>query len=141
MTRLVLDASVIVKWIFPDDRKESNVAQALSILQGIKEGTIRVLQPPHWLAEVAAVVSRLAPEQASEAVGLLYAMELPILDEPEVYIRACELSALLDHHVFDTLYHAVALCQAETIFLTADMRYHRKAFAHGSIGMLRDFSS
>lgn len=141
MTGLVLDASVIVKWIFPDDRKESNVTQALSILAGIKEGRMYVLQPPHWLAEVAAVVSRLAPERAPEAVGLLYAMELPVLDEPEVYARACELSALLDHHVFDTLYHAVALCRADTTFLTADMRYHRKAFRQGSIRMLRDFSS
>lgn len=127
MTHYVLDASVIVKWVFPDTSTESHVAEALAVLAGIRAGTLRVLQPPHWLAEVAAVATRLAPELAQEAVGLLYAMELPVLDTPDVYTRACELSARLNHHVFDTLYHAVALSRPGVVLLTADERYDYKA--------------
>ena len=66
-------------------------------------------------------------------------MEIPILDAPEVYIRAGELSVQLEHHVFDTLYHAVALCQPDAALLTADMHYYRKAYGFGRIGRLRDF--
>ena len=37
MTTVVLDASVIVKWIFADRAEESHSLQALQILQFIKE--------------------------------------------------------------------------------------------------------
>ena len=140
MTYYVLDASVIVKWVFPDTNTDSHVAEALAVLAGLRAGTLGVLQPPHWLAEVAAVVTRLAPELALEAVGLLYAMELPIIDTPDVYTRACELSIRLNHHVFDTLYHAVALSRLGGVLLTADERYYHKAHSlDESIMRLADF--
>ncbi|MGQ0809994.1 MAG: hypothetical protein ACT4OO_02060 [Nitrospiraceae bacterium] len=37
MTTVVLDASVVVKWIFADRAEESHSLQALQILQFIKE--------------------------------------------------------------------------------------------------------
>lgn len=55
MTTVVLDASVVVKWIFADRTEESHSLQALQILQSIKESRLAVVHPPHWLAEVAAV--------------------------------------------------------------------------------------
>jgi predicted nucleic acid-binding protein len=66
-------------------------------------------------------------------------MELPTLDEPENYFRACDLAADLDHHVFDTLYHAVALSLADGRLVTADERYWRKARRIGQIERLRDY--
>lgn len=139
MTQLVLDASVVVKWVFPDPSIESHATRAMEVLQGLKSGEITVLQPPHWLAEVAAVVARLDPGIAQQAVALLYAMKLPVLEELEVYKRACELAIQLNHHVFDTLYHAVALCQPETFLLTADDRYYVKARSIGGMIHLQDF--
>ncbi len=135
----VVDASVAVKWIFSDEEREPDVSKALAVLQEIQSGEVQVLQPPHWLAEVSAVVSRVAAELVREAVGVLYAMEIPVLDTLEVYNRACELAVQLDHHVFDTLYHAVALCSAETLLLTADERYYRKAEQTGCISRLEEF--
>lgn len=139
MTTIVVDASVAVKWIFPDRPQESNALQAIQILQYIREGRCSIVQPPHWLAEVAAVISRLEPAIVRQAIALLYALEFPVADEAEVYERACDLAITLGQHVFDTLYHAVALTQPDALLVTADERYYRKGETLGRIVRLRDF--
>ena len=140
MTTVVLDAGVVVKWIFADRAEESHSLQALQILQFIKESRVSVIQPPHWLAEVAAVTVRLDPERARQAVSLLHALEFPVTAGVEVYQKAYELSAELNRHLFDTLYHAVALTEPGAILVTADEQYYRKAFTAGRIVRLREFS-
>ena len=77
MTTVLLDASVVVKWIFADRAEESHSLQALQILQLIKESRISVVQPPHWLIEVAAVTVRLDPQRARQAVSLLLPLSFP----------------------------------------------------------------
>jgi predicted nucleic acid-binding protein len=136
---VVLDASVIIKWVFADRAEESHSLQALQILQLIQESRLGVVQPPHWLAEAAAVISRLDAGRARRAVSLLYALELPVAADVEVYLKACDLSASLKQHVFDTLYHAVALYESEAILVTADERYYRQAYRIGRIVRLKDF--
>jgi predicted nucleic acid-binding protein len=136
---VVLDASVIVKWVFADRAEESHSFQALQILQLIKESRIGVVQPPHWLAEAAAVITRLDPNRAPQAVALLYALEFPVMTDVEVYQKACDLSASLAQHVFDTLYHAVALHESGAMLVTADERYYRVAHRIGQIVKLKDF--
>lgn len=138
MTTVVLDASVVVKWIFADRTEESHSLQALQILQSIKESRLAVVQPPHWLAEVAAVTVRLDPERARQAVSLLHALEFPVAAGVEVYQKACELSASLNQHLFDTLYHAVALTEPGAMLVTADDQYYRKAHKAGRIVRLKD---
>ena len=136
---VVLDASVIIKWVFADRAEESHSLQALQILQLIKESRLGVVQPPHWLAEVAAVIARLDPGRARQAVSLLYALELPVMADLEVYQKACDLSVSLAQHVFDTLYHAVALNESSAMLVTADERYYRAAHRIGRIVKLKDF--
>lgn len=140
MTTVVLDASVVVKWILADRTEESHSLQALQILQFIKESRVTVIQPPHWLAEVAAVIVRLAPERARQAVSLLHALEFPVVTGVEVYHKACDLSASLKQHLFDTLYHAVALTESSATLVTADEQYYRKAHRAGRIVRLKEFS-
>lgn len=140
MTTVVLDASVIVKWIFADRSEESHSLQALQILQFIKDSRASVVQPPHWLAEVAAVTVRLDPQQARQAVSLLHALEFPVSGGVEVYRKACELSASLNQHLFDTLYHAVALTEPGAMLITADEQYYRKAHTIGRIVRLKEYS-
>ncbi|MBX3326493.1 MAG: type II toxin-antitoxin system VapC family toxin [Nitrospira sp.] len=139
MTTVVLDVSVIVKWVFADRAEESHSFQALQILQLIKEARLAVVQPPHWLAEVAAVIARLDPSRARRAVSLLDALELPVITDSEVYQKACDLSASLAQPVFDTLYHAVALYKPGTVLITADERYYRQAHTIGRIVRSHDF--
>lgn len=140
MTRLVVDASVVVKWLVPQRKDEADTEQALILLDGIKGGRVRVHQPVHWLAETAAVLARLSPETAAEDVADLYAMSLPVESGPEVYLVACDLAQSLNQHVFDTLYHAVALTLPNTVLVTADARYERSARRRGAVLLLRDLS-
>ncbi len=136
--RFVVDASVVVKWIFPDRPEESHTPLALSLLESIRSGDVDIRQPPHWMAEVAAVCVRMDPQVAEEAVILLTAMEFQIVETVEVYKIACHLSKTLSHHLFDTLYHAVALSSPEITLITADMQYYRKAKNIGAILPLSD---
>jgi predicted nucleic acid-binding protein len=53
--------------------------------------------------------------------------------------RAADLSISLNHHLFDTLYHAVALEEGATL-VTADDAYFDKAKHLGGIELLADFA-
>lgn len=127
---VVIDASVAVKWLLPDPKTEADLDRALALLEQVREGKVRPIQPPHWLAEVSAVIARSKPEIAREAVELLVALELPVEESLSVYRRAAVLAVDLDHHLFDTLYHAVALERGISL-VSADLRYLRKAEALG----------
>jgi predicted nucleic acid-binding protein len=52
--------------------------------------------------------------------------------------RAADIAIALDHHLFDTLYHAVAL-EVGAILVTADEVYFNKARGLGAIQLLADF--
>src|SRR5690242_18319138 len=137
MKSIVIDANVIIKWIFPERPNENNATQAIFLLQAIKQGNFKVYQPPHWIAEVAAVVVRLQSSITKDTINLLHALEFPIISEPEIYEIACQLSERCNHHLFDTLYHATALYGGYS-FVTDDSKYYRKANKTGSIILLED---
>ncbi|HLX09517.1 MAG TPA: type II toxin-antitoxin system VapC family toxin [Thermoanaerobaculia bacterium] len=133
--RVVIDASVAMKWILRDAVREAQTGAALSLLRCIQAGSDEAIQPPHWLAEVAAVLARLRPEIAESTVDLLDALELPVAADPAIYRRAVRLAVELDHHLFDTLYHAVAL-ERDAVFVTSDDGYRRKASHLGAVADL-----
>ena len=53
--------------------------------------------------------------------------------------RAIDLARQLDHPLFDTLYHALALATPGATLVTADSRYFDKARHLGQIAWLPDF--
>ncbi len=130
--RFVIDASVAVKWFFPESSEKQNTEQAISILQRMGSGSFEPLQPVHWMSEVVAVFNRLDPNIVDNAIDLLDAMEFATADGTEVYKRASAIAREARHHVFDTLYHAVAL-EHEVDLVTADIKYLNKA---GKLGRL-----
>jgi len=136
--KVVVDASVTLKWLFDDPATEPLTAEATRLMQAVAEGSLEVVQPPHWLAEVAAVLTRKAAASAEADIRLLINMELPVVDNPELLLRASRLSSQLNHHLFDTLYHAVALDQG-IVLITADEHYLRKALPIGQICWLADW--
>ena len=136
MKKLVVDASVIVKWVLPDRIEEQKTDKALSILQRVRASEITVHQPPHWLAEVSGVLTRLSPETVVDDIVDLYDMNFDVCETLELYIKASELASELDHHLFDTLYHAVAVTMTDTVLITDDHRYFRKAERIGHIELL-----
>jgi predicted nucleic acid-binding protein len=138
---LVLDASVILKWLLEDPAREPDTDRASAVIQSVVRGDLEILQPAHWLIEVATVAARLTPQTAIQDVGMLAAMQLPTSDDPNVMRRATVLAIETDAHLFDTLYHAVALEHKDALLVTADDRYRRKASHYGKIASLRDWDS
>jgi predicted nucleic acid-binding protein len=136
---LVLDASVIIKWLLKDPERETGTEKATQIMELVAWGELGALQPVHWLAEVGAVLARESPATAANDVTMLFALELPILSDPLVLRRAVDLAIELRQHVFDTLYHAVALEIPDATLVTADNRYLRAARGKGRILDLLDW--
>jgi predicted nucleic acid-binding protein len=130
---LVLDASVIVKWLLQDPEREADTDQATAVIEAVISGRIAVTQPVHWLAEVGGTLVRLSPKTAEEDVAMTQALGLPVSDHPDILSRACRLAIDLNHHLFDTLYHAVALETQDATLVTADRRYFNKARRLGRI--------
>ena len=136
----VVDASVAVKWFIGNAPDEGNIAKALQLLRAGISGDMTFVQPPHWATEIAAVLARLMPGLASDNIADLLLFDcVRVADSVHVYQRAVVLSQTLNHHLFDTLYHAVALEENATL-ITADKRYYDKAESLGGIMMLEDFS-
>ena len=138
---VVLDASVILKWLLEDPARESDTEKASALIQSVVSGRQEILQPVHWLAEVAAVAARLVPQTAVGDVEMLAAFEFPTTDSPAVIRRATSLAIETSHHLFDTLYHAVALEHEDALLVTADERYYGKAECYGTIRTLHDWGA
>lgn len=137
---LVVDASIVIKWLLNDPEREEDTERATRLMQWIVEAREPVVQPVHWLVEVGAVLARLSPETAEDDVLMLQGLELPINDSPAVLGRACKLAIDLEQHLFDTLYHAVALETQDAILVTADDRYRRAGGQHGRILQLAEWT-
>ncbi len=135
----VVDASIIVKWFLKENPHENYVEEALALLNAFKENKITIIQPVHWLAEVAEVTARVAPNISKRVITDLYLLNIRTCNEREVYLRANTIANKLEHHLFDTLYHAVALYSKKGIFLTADTKYFKKAQSLGNIQHLSGF--
>lgn len=135
---VVIDASVVIKWLLQDP-SEAGTHKATYLMETVIKGEQPVLQPTHWLAEVGAVLARESPITAADDVAMLSALELSATDELQVLRRGVELAIELKQHLFDTLYHAVALENPESILITADERYHLAARAKGRIIGLMDW--
>jgi predicted nucleic acid-binding protein len=137
---LVLDASVVIKWFFRDDPNEQHAEQALQILSALGTGELQLVQPAHFMAEVSAVLAREKPAQAQSDIADLLNVEWRISDSAAIYATAISLASSMNHHLFDTLYHAVALHQPDALLITADMRYYNKAQNAGRVILLENFS-
>jgi predicted nucleic acid-binding protein len=138
---VVLDASVVLKWLLEDPAREPDTDKAFALIESVVRGQLQILQPVHWLAEVAAVASRLTPTTAVRDVEMLAALEFPTSDDPNIMQRATILAIQTNQHLFDTLYHAVALENDDAFLVTADDRYCTKAERYGMVASLRNWHS
>lgn len=133
--KLVLDASVLLKWFARDCPEEDHVDGAMAIFDRVQRAEVEVLQPPHWCAELMSVLARKHPRHVNTAVQLLDLVEFPVADGWRLYQCAAGLAVQYEHHLFDTLYHAVALEYGAEL-ITADRKYYNKAMDLGGISLL-----
>lgn len=137
---LVVDASVALKWFLNVTEGEPDRDRALTLLNGVDNESVQLVEPAHFIAEVAAVLARVKPDAADDDLLDLLNIEYRIIETQETYARALELSIRYQHHLFDTLYHAVALEVEDASLVTADRRYYDKAGGEGRIILLADWS-
>jgi predicted nucleic acid-binding protein len=137
--RLVVDASVAVKWFLKERPDEPHLAQAEAVAAAIELSGTVLLAPAHWILEIIAVLARTDPGAVDDALLFLDDMKPTTIQGVPVLKRAADLSISLEHHLFDTLYHAVALEEGATL-VTADETYFEKAKQLGGIGLLADFA-
>jgi predicted nucleic acid-binding protein len=120
---VVIDASVILKWILPRG-SEPYQDQAQSLATLIKAGSIRVGVPSLWYFEVGNLLVRKYPLQADQQLANLCL----ILEPCEVSDKTGwqkKILALVEQHgvtFCDAAYHALAIIQ-QGIFVTADEKY------------------
>jgi len=130
--RYVIDASVIIKLVVPEDG--SDAMHMLAALH--RAGTIRLLAPDFALTECANVLGRYArrtgtpPEDMQEAFQILCQLEIEEVAHRELVEDSLTLSMRHDRAVYDVLY--LALAQKEGISLiTADERFVNALKPHG----------
>lgn len=136
--RLAVDASVAVKWFLRTRSREQYLDEADAVARTIGLPGSELFTPDHWSAEVVAVLAHNDPSAIDDAILLLDDMRPRHIRGPKILKRASDMAIALDHHLFDTLYHVVALETGSTL-VTADARYYSKAHSVGSIMMLHDF--
>ena len=138
--KLVIDASVALKWALAEAPDEQDAALAVALLDLVESQGHEVCQPPHWLAEIVGVMARRHPNLVAETLRAARGMDFQTADDDDIYLRAADLSHRLNQHLFDTLYHAVALERGATL-VTADERYFAAAKGEGSIETLKTLSN
>ena len=69
--RLVIEASIAVKWVIRDPLVERDADKALAILGAIRARALDVIEPPHWMLEVLAVIARERPQRVPLTLGIL----------------------------------------------------------------------
>jgi predicted nucleic acid-binding protein len=136
---VVVDASVVLKWLLEDPQHEEDTERATALMRRIVEEEERSIQPVHWLLEVGAALTRISPDSVEDDVLMLQGLSLAVDDSPEVVRRGCRLAVELGQHLFDTMYHAVALENPDAVFVTADERYFEKGEPLGRIARLAEW--
>ena len=130
--RVVVDASVAVKWVL--DERGSEAAASLREQE--------LIAPALWLAEAANVLWRHA--QTGEITGneaaeyfseLLQAPVATLPIEPHL-TQALKLAIEIGHPVYDCIYLALAL-QHRTHVVTADRRFASAASTPNLAGSVR----
>lgn len=120
---LVVDASVVVKWYFPEQFSE----HALSILDRALADETSLVAPDLMLYEVANVLwksvrgQRLALEEAELALQHLVRSPIRLIEASLVASRALQIGADTGRTTYDASYLAVAEV-FDTATLTADER-------------------
>lgn len=127
---LVVDASVAVKWVIP----EEGSTRARALLGAAARGEARLLAPDVYVAEVANVlwkrshlIGDLRDDEAREALENTLATLPTLAPSTALASQALELALTFGRSLYDCLYVALAL-RASCPLVTADRRLVR-AFA------------
>lgn len=125
MTRVVLDASVALKWALPPP--EPLVTESVHLLQQYAKGEIDFLVPDIFWVEVSNVLwkgprqRRWSRSTAERIASEMKNQNFPTVASVALMTDALKIALTYDRSVYDCLYVALAI-QSETQMITADER-------------------
>jgi predicted nucleic acid-binding protein len=124
MQLAVVDASVALAWVIPEEKTGPQAVQLLLSYQG---NQVRLLAPSLWEYEVANALKvgvlrkRLSPEEGKEALNSLLGLGIALTDFSEVADTAWELALAQGLSIYDAAYLALAQHRNCRLY-TADKR-------------------
>lgn len=110
--KLVVDASVAVKWFVEEDGSAAAARLLESPLR--KSGWNELIAPEFLLLEVVAVIGRRAraravdPDYPAQVLQALRKLKLSLTPDSELLDHATQLSVTLRHPLYDCLYLALS---------------------------------
>jgi predicted nucleic acid-binding protein len=122
MTRLVIDASIAIKWVVEEEETEAALA--------LRNNT-ELIAPDLIIAECANILwkkvqrDELVESEALIAARLLQRVDVEILATRNVLEMATRLAIELGHPAYDCIYLALAI-ESDCRFCTADKAFVRK---------------
>lgn len=133
MVKIVIDSSVVVKWVSQDD--ELNLEQADKLLNDVRAGRVELVAPELAKYEVgnALIKKGLSEIQAFQSLGTVYSLPVRFVPETEeladeTYQMANKARSTEDHPKF-TYYDAsfTALAKQEgAVLVTANLKHQVK---------------
>lgn len=126
MNRVVVDASVAVKWCLPSQREEF-VAQAEELLASSRRDEIRFLVPDLFWVELANALwkavrrAELSSSDAMSAISFVRDLDITTIPSADLVPQALDLAINHARTVYDSLYVALAL-ESKSDLITADER-------------------
>jgi len=120
---IVVDSSVVVKWMIPEELS----AEAGVVLSEAQAGNADLIAPELLVAEVGNVLWKqhnrgyLSTVEMTHALSLLHILPIFYTNNNRLIDLACNLAVAHQRSVYDMLYVALSV-QQSCLFLTADKR-------------------
>ena len=127
MKRVVVDASVVLKWFIPEIHSEAAVR--------LLDPAFVLLAPDLIGPEFGNILwkkvrrAEVTPGEADEILRAFGALPLDVRPSAVLLAAAFDIAVELDRSVYDSLYLALAVAE-ECVLVTADRKFH--SAVHGS---------
>jgi predicted nucleic acid-binding protein len=126
VNRVVVDASVAVKWCLPSQR-ELLVDQAEELLASSRRDEVRFLVPDLFWVELANALWKavrktyISADNAAAALSFVRDLDIATIPCSDLVPQALQLATSHDRTVYDSLYVALAM-HSNSELITADER-------------------
>jgi predicted nucleic acid-binding protein len=134
LNRVVLDASVAIKWAMPS-AGESLTDESLRLLKHYVDAEVEFIVPDVFWAEVGNVLwkgmrqRRWRQDQAEVVAADMRARDFATVSSLVLLPEALRIAFAYDRSIYDSLYVALAV-QSKTEMITADERLANALAAH-----------
>ncbi len=127
MTRIVADSSVLVKW-FTGER-ERLVKNALTLLENLKEGKLKVLTSdlaPHEISNALWKKKKLSLDKAQLSFEILFKLPIEIIKtDTRILSKAFQIAKEVKITSYDAVFIAIALLY-DCPLITANPKHQQK---------------